>query len=252
MKYTEVLTKKAFTWDDIKQKIAQGFGDLQQSTADYVRTSYTEPQSSAATDAAINKALTRIGEYAPSVLTGAGIAGVATHSISEWLNKKRKAEGERGDALPTRLLTTLAAIGGGIGGGYLYDKYIKTASYGDLPTEVTPDMEVPAEEQEALTDPSGKKKKKKNKKKQLPENITQMIYAQNAKKRREHIKSASLTYSKFAEVMGNTTTPQGNGTIKFGQSTQTPKFTTPKTLQPVQPPQYRQADTTIKSLEDNK
>lgn len=206
MTYKEVLQKRAFTGDDTTNKDVSLWRRLQQSVNDHVRTKYTEPQAAAATDATIDKVINRIGEYASPVLAGAGIAGIATHAISEQLNKKRNNEGVQGEMLPTRLLTTLAAIGGGIGGGYLYDKYVKTAAYGDLPTEVTPDMEVPEQEQEALEDPSNSKKKKKKKEK-TPDTIKQMIYAQNAKTRHEHMKSASLTYSKVAELMGSTSEP---------------------------------------------
>lgn len=261
MKYSDILIKVANENPGFFTRLKTWAGDKYMqgvdAVNDHVRTNFIEPQAAAATtaatDAAIDNVINRIGEYGLPVLAGAGIAGIATHSISEWLNEKRRNKGVHGETLPTRLLTTLAAIGGGIGGGYLYDKYVKTAAYGDLPTEVTPDMEVPEEEQEELTDPSGKKKK--NKKKQLPENIQQMIYAQNAKKRREHMKEASLTYSNVAEIMGNTkgTLPtQGNGTFRLDPSTQNTKFTTPKTVPPVQPPKYRQIDTTVQDTEDNK
>lgn len=166
----------------------------------YIKKNYTEPQAQAATGEATRKALSTVGEYALPVLTGAGAVGLATNGLIEWFNSKRK-DGEY--KLPTGLLTMIATLGGGTLGGYLWNRYGKKAS-ADIPVEVDPSKEVSKEEQEALTDPQGKKKKKK---KELPSNITQMIYAQNAKERYEQMKSASLTYSKVAELMGSTSSP---------------------------------------------
>lgn len=300
----------------------------EQAANDYVRKNYTEPQAQAATDAATREVLATAGEYALPVLTGASTVGLTTHGLVEWFNSKRKA-GEY--KLPTGLLTMIATLGGGTLGGYLWNRYGKKASAGDIPIEVDPSQEVSEEDQEALTDPQGKKKKKK---KELPSNITQMIYAQNAKKRYDSMKAASLTYSKVAELMGSTndptpgqewdsfrmananpgvsfmwdddkrqympvqydaakktnvpyngkinqpapltedqrwdrqmyirrkqmpmttttngttTTTQGQGTFSRGQFVPQPtNFTTPKPVTPVQPPQYRQADTTVKDVE---
>jgi hypothetical protein len=317
-----------------KPKRSGSFGDwftrtvrsFEQSTNDYVRKNYAEPQAQAAADAATREALATVGEYALPVLTGAGAIGLTTHGLVDWFNSKRK-DGEY--KLPTGLLTMIATLGGGTLGGYLWNQYGKKAS-ADIPIEVDPSKEVSEEDQEALTDPQGKKKKKK---KELPSNITQMIYAQNAKKRYDSMKSASLTYSKVAELMGNTsdptpgqewdsfrmananpgvsfmwddekrqyvphtydqtqktnvpytgkinqpapltedqqwdrqmyikrkqmptttttsgntTTTTGNGTFRFGQYQPDTQFTTPKPVQPVQPPQYRQLDTTVKDTE---
>lgn len=173
---------------------------VEQATNDYVRKNYAEPQAQAATDAATREALATAGEYALPVLTGAGAMGLTTHGLVEWFNSKRK-DGEY--KLPTGLLTMIATFGGGTLGGYLWNRYGKRAS-ADIPIEVDPSKEVSEEDQEALTDPQGKKKKKK---KELPSNITQMIYAQNAKQRYNSMKTAALTYSKVAELMGSTSDP---------------------------------------------
>lgn len=250
MKYTEALQKRAdlrYTAADLMGKI--NLGPLN----DKIRTEITEPQARAAADASFNQMKNNLINYGIPALTGAGVAGLGVYSVAEWINEHRKKQkGTDSEVLPSKLLASLAAAGGALGGVMLYDRYGKKASYGDIPVVPDPALEVSPEEQEALEDPSNSKKKKKEK---TPDKIKQMIYAQNAKTRREHMKSASLTYSKVAETMGNNTnnqtTTQGNGTIKVEQSTQTPKFTTPKPVQPVQPPQYRQADTTVKDTESS-
>lgn len=257
MKYSEVFTKVAEKPSVVKT-ITTLVGDKYignvDKVNDHIRRTYVEPQARAATDASFDQLKNNLVNYGIPALAGAGVAGLGAYSVAEWINEHRKKQkATDAEVLPSKLLASLAAAGGAIGGVMLYDRYGKKASYGDIPVVPDPALEVSPEEQEALEDPSKSKKKKKEK---TPDKIKQMIYAQNAKTRREQMKNASLTYSKVAEAMVNTTnnqtTTQGNGTVKFDQSTQTPKFITPKPVQPVQPPQYRQADTTVKDMDDDK
>lgn len=329
MKYTEALQKRADLVDTLKEYGSKiNFGALN----DKVRTEITEPQARAAADASFDQMKNNLIDYGIPALAGAGIAGVGAYSVAEWINAHRKKQKETdSEALPSKLLASLAAAGGALGGVMLYDRYGKRASYGDIPAVPDPSLEVSQDEQEALEDPSNSKKKKKEK---TPDKIKQMIYAQNAKNRRDQMKSASLTYSKVADLMGNTsdptpgqewdstrmafanpgvsfmwddekrqympvqydaakqtnvpytgkinqpapltedqrwdrdiyirskqmpmttttngttTTTQGQGTFSRGQFVQQPtNFTAPKPVTPVQPPQYRQADTTVKDVE---
>lgn len=328
MKYTEALQKRAGLRDtaaDLMGKI--NLGPLN----DKLRTEITEPQARAAADASFDQMKNNLISYGMPALAGAGVAGLGAYSVAEWINEHRKKQkGTDSEVLPSKLLASLAAAGGAIGGVMLYDRYGKQASYGDIPVVPDPALEVSPEEQEALEDPSNNKKKKKEK---TPDKIKQMIYAQNAKVRHEQMKSASLTYSKVAELMGNTsdptpgqewdsfrmananpgvsfmwddekrqyvphtydqtqktnvpytgkinqpapltedqqwdrqmyikrkqmpttttttgntTTTTGNGTFRFGQYQPNTQFTTPQPVKPVQPPQYRQLDTTVEDVE---
>lgn len=330
MKYTEALQKRAVL-EGAKQWFVDKYNQVADKTNQHIQSRYVEPQARAASDAAFDHMKNNLINYGIPALAGAGVAGIGAYSVAEWINERRKKQKETdSELLPSKLLASLAAAGGAIGGVMLYDRYGKKASYGDIPVVPDPSLEVSPEEQEALEDPSNSKKKKKEK---TPDKIQQMIYAQNAKKRHEQMKSASLTYSKVADLMGNTTDPtpgqewdsfrmahanpgvsfmwdaekrqyvphtydktqktnvpytgkinqpapltedqqwdrkmyirskqmpmtstttgsttttQGNGTFRFGQYTQDTNFTTPKPVQPVQPPQYRQADTTVKDVE---
>lgn len=337
MKYTEALQKRADWLSDFGRKINLG------SLNDKLKKEITEPQARAAADASFDQMKNNLVSYGIPALAGAGVAGIGAYSVAEWINEHRKKQKETdSEVLPSKLLASLAAAGGAIGGVMLYDRYGKKASYGDIPVVPDPALEVSPEEQEALEDPSKSKKKKKEK---TPDKIKQMIYAQNAKTRREQMKNASLTYSKVAalmkqadeyewwtkpnqateyavfekrgptdptkqqeaEVWGkawnnpgvaftwdddsrqyiptqydknlktnvpykgniNTPAPATNsqswdrwGSTQPKQAPATPStntqgqgippktnFTTPKPVQPVQPPQYRQADTTVKDVE---
>lgn len=329
MKYTEALQKRADWRDTIKEYGSKiNFGPLNEK----LRREITEPQARAAADTAFDQMKNNLIDYGIPALAGAGIAGIGAYSVAEWINSHRKKQNETdAEVLPSKLLASLAAAGGALGGVMLYDRYGKRASYGDIPSVPDPALEVSQEEQEALEDPSNSKKKKKEK---TPDKIKQMIYAQNAKNRRDQMKSASLTYSKVAEVMentsdptpgqewdsfqmsrvnpgvsfmwddekrqympvqyddakktnvpytgkinqpaplteeqqwnrqmyirrkqmpmatttnGTTTTTQGQGTFSRGQFAPQPtNFTTPKPATPVQPPQYRQPDMTVKDTE---
>lgn len=329
MKYTEALQKRAGIMDTISEYGSKiNFGPLN----DKLRREITEPQARAAADASFDQFKNNLIDYGMPALAGAGIAGLGAYSVAEWINERRKKQKETdSEALPSKLLASLAAAGGALGGVMLYDRYGKRASYGDIPTVPDPSLEVSPEEQEALEDPSNSKKKKKEK---TPDKIKQMIYAQNAKNRRDQMKSASLTYSKVADLMGNTndptpgqewdsfqmananpgvsfmwddekrqympvqydaakktnvpytgkinqpapltedqrldrkiyirskrmpmttttngttTTTQGQGTFSRGQfAPQQTNFTSPDPVTPVQPPQYRQADTKIEEGE---
>lgn len=329
MKYTEALQKRAVL-EGAKQWFVDKYNQVADKTNKHIQSRYVEPQARAASDAAFDHMKNNLINYGIPALAGAGVAGIGAYSVAEWINERRKKQkATDSEVLPSKLLASLAAAGGAIGGVMLYDRYGKKASYGDIPVVPDPALEVSPEEQEALEDPSNSKKKKKEK---TPDKIQQMIYAQNAKKRHEQMKSASLTYSKVAEFFakgrptpeqewdvgrmsfanpgvsfmwddekrqyvpttydqtqktnvpytgkinqpapltedqqwdrkmyirskqmpmtstttGSTTTTQGNGTFRFGQYTQDTNFTTPKPVQPVQPPQYRQADTTVKDVE---
>lgn len=205
MRYSDVFTKVA-NEPGIVDTITTLLGDKYKSNTgkinDHIRRTYVEPQARAATDASFNQMKNNLIDYGIPALAGAGIAGIGAYSVAEWINERRKKQKETdSEALPSKLLASLAAAGGALGGIMLYDRYGKKASYGDIPVVPDPSLEVSPEEQEALEDPSNSKKKKKKKEK-TPDKIKQMIYAQNAKERYEQMKSASLTYSKVAEFFG--------------------------------------------------
>lgn len=246
MKYTEVLEKRAFL-NGAKKWVVDKYNQIADKTNQHVQSRYVEPQaraaSTAATDAAITQAFKTIGSYAVPTLVGAGTVGLLTHGISERINKRRKKDESK---LPTGLLTTLGTIGGGIGSAYLWDRFGKHASlnYSNVAA-----MLKQADAYDWYKRPNQASDyavfAKRGPKDPTIQQETEVF--------RKAWNNPGVGYMwdddsrQYLQVPPAKKTPtQPTSTVPTAQKT---NFTAPKPVTPVQPPQYRQADTTVKDVE---
>lgn len=276
MKYTEVLEKRAL-FDGAKKWVVDKYNQIADKTNQHVQSRYVEPQARAAADAATDQAFKTIGSYAVPTLVGAGAVGLLTHSVSEWINKRRKKDESK---LPTGLLTTLGTIGGGLGSAYLWNRFGKHASltYSDVAalqkqadeydwwTKPNQATEYAAFEKRGPTDPTKQQEAEvfrmawdnpgvaftwdDNSRKYIPTQYDKNLKTNVPYKGNINTK-APATGAKSWDRWGSTQPKQAPAAPSTNTQGMPPKtnFTTPKPVTPVQPPQYRQADTKIKEGE---